>query len=107
LTIMQAHTVEDFGMTDDLMVSDHGRVEVAINFKDSIHRSEAGEDTVLLGVNRRSRAHARVDTGLGCGIASGTIFEQRSLKNLSDAPTVPIQLRVSLGESSALEHAAH
>jgi len=40
---------------------------------------------------RGGRAHARVDARLRSGVASGTVFEEGSFENFSDAPAVPIQ----------------
>ena len=95
LPIVQPNPIEDLRMADYFVVPYDRLVETAVNLKDAIHNSETGKNAVLFGVNRSRGSHARIDACLSCGVAGGTIFEEGSFENFSDAPAVPIQCAIS------------
>lgn len=82
-------------MADYFVVPNYGIVESAVDLENAIHDAEARKNAVLFGMNRCRGSHARIDARLSRGIAGGTIFEESSLQDFSDAPTVPIQCVVS------------
>ena len=82
-------------MADYFMVSYYRFIERAVDLQDAIYASQAGEDAILFGVNCCCGSHARIDACLSGGVTGGTIFEEGSLEDFSDAPTVPIQCAVS------------
>ena|SRR5690349_4269422 len=95
LPIMQPNSVEYLGVTDNFVVPHDRFIKAAEDLKNPIYGSQAGENAILFRMNGRCSPHARIDGCLGGGIAGGTIFEECSLQDFSDAATVPIQCAIS------------
>jgi hypothetical protein len=91
LPIVQPHSIEYLRVADDFMMSDSRLVQIAVNLENAVDRAQPGKNARLLSMYRGRGTHPRIDARLSGGVASGTIFEEGSFENFSDAPAVPIQ----------------
>jgi len=90
LALVQAHPVENFGMSGDFIVRGDGAVEVGVDVKNAGDAANAGESAILLGKHGARRALVGIDAGIAGGIARGPVFLQRVLDNGGDASAIPV-----------------
>src|SRR5262249_20357838 len=75
LTAMQADSVKDLAVADDLGMPDHVRVQVLVDLQDAAHGAGSGKNAILLGKNGGRGPLLRIDAGARSGIAGSLILQ--------------------------------